>query len=258
MGSFTNEPLQYSDYSPQSTLQGEDPALMYSQPIHNRHHNAQPSDGRLIPYNSPMKATSRRHESDLIPSPYSLEYEGFYPDEAERPISCSSGKKDKWRRGDSPSLPLSPEYCYRSNTRPSPPLLSNSPLPRGKRRRSSSPPKPQSRRLISYDDLYQSRSRSPSRSSRTLDSHRPSKIYTCDNYGCGGQHSHDDCLSPMRCRGCRSSRHFWVNCSMICASCGYTGHTAAHCSEFFDGKDGRSRPLELSRYVLLLPIQACP
>ena len=222
---------------------------MYSQPIHRRHLNAMPSDGRLSPHNTPNKATNRRREAISSPSPYSPEYEGLNLGDTERPISLSTLKKDKWQRGDSPPLPPSPEEHYRSMRRPS-----ASPLPHGKRRRSSSPPRPQSKRLIRYNDLYSSRPRSTSGSSRTIQSSRPAKIYTCDNCGCGGQHSLDHCPLPMRCRGCRSKRHFQSACTQVCVHCGHTGHNVAYCSGFVVGRDGRSRPLELSRYVILLSV----
>ena len=222
---------------------------MYSQPNHCRHHNAMPSDGRLTPHNTPIKAANRRREADSSPSAYSPEHEGLNPDDTERPISLSTLKKDKEQRGHSPPLPPSPEEHYRPMRRPS-----ASPLPRGKRRRSSSPPRPQSKRLIRYNDLYPSRSRSTSGSSRTIQSSRPGKIYTCDNYGCGGQHSLDHCPLPMRCCGCRSKRHFQSACTEVCVHCGHPGHNVAYCSEFVVGRDGRSRPLELSGYVILLSI----
>lgn len=204
---------------------------MYSQPTHRRHHNAMPSNGRLTPYNTPIKATTRRRESDLSPSRH-------------RP---DTSNKDKWQRGDSPPLPPSPHERYRSTTRPSPPPVSTSPLPRGRRRRSSSRTKSRSKRLICYDDLYPSRSRSPSGPSRTIDSYRPIEMYMCDNYGCRGQHSHDQCPLPMRCRGCHSKQHFCVNCPHTCVHCGYTGHNVAYCYQFVVDRDGISRPLELSR-----------
>lgn len=231
---------------------------MYSQSTYRCNHNPMPSEKRLSPYNKLIKATTRRREFGLSPSPYRPEHEGLYPNKAERPIMSSTLKTNKWRRGDSTPLPPSPEERHRSTKRPSPPTLSNLPLPYKKRRRLSSPPEPQSRRPICYDDLYPSHSLYPWELSPTPDFYRPSKIHTCDNYDCGGEHSHDDCLLPMRCRGCRSTTHFYVNCTQVCGSCGHTGHNLAYCSEFFVGRDGRSRHLELSRYMLFLSMQACP
>ncbi len=239
MGSLTNDPLNYFDYSDLAS-QEEDLAFLYSRPAHRPTQDAKPSGGRLTLYNDSPMGTSR-HGFHLTPSPSRSDRKATSLDEARRSISGNITKKNKWPRGKSPPLPHTRGERNRSR----------SPLSR-------TPPREYSRRLVDYNELYPSRSRSPVSSSRTLDFYRPGKIYTCDNYGCGGQHSHNDCPLPMRCRGCNSKRHFWVNCSMLCVNCGYIGHNVAYCFEFVVGKDGRSRPRQLSRYIFLYFLPGCP
>lgn len=242
MGSLTNDPLNYFDYSPHLE---EDLAFLYSRPVHRPTHDAKPSGGRLTPYNDSPVGTSHNGNFHLTPSPSRSDRKATSSDEARRSISGNITKKNKWPRGNSPPLPHTRGERNRSRSPLSP--------PRSKRRRSRTPPRDYSRRLVDYNELYPSRSRSPVSSSRAFDFYRPGKIYTCDNYGCGGQHSHNDCPLPMRCRGCNSTRHFWVNCSMLCVNCGYVGHNVAYCSDFIVGKDGRSRPWKLSRYIYFVP-----
>lgn len=258
MGSLTNKQRDYSNYFPQLTSQEEDLAFLYSRPTNRPAQDAMPSGGRLTPYNDSLMGTSRHHNFDLTPSPICSDREATCSDEARISISDSITKNSKWRRGDSPPLTHSRGERYHSRTPSPPPLLHSSPPPRSKRRPSRTPPRDHFRRLVSYNELYPSRSRSPPSSSWAIDTCRPRKNYTCDNYGCGGQHSHDDCPLPMRCHGCRSKRHFTNACIQVCVSCGHTGHNVAYCSEFVVSGDGRSRPLELSRYIILPSIQACP
>ena len=203
------------------------------------------SDGRRALL---IKATTGHRESNFSSSPHCPQYQESHHSESEKPILLDKSKKDKPRRIASLPMPPSPKEHHQSTTQPSPSPLSASPRPREKRRRSSSPPKPESKRPVSYDDLH---SYFPPRSSQI-------RTRICDNYGCGRQHSHDDCPLPMRCRGCHSTLHFAGRCHQVCGKCGYTGHNQSYCSDFWVGRDGKSRPVIWSRYMILLSVQACP
>lgn len=68
------------------------------------------------------------------------------------------------------------------------------------------------------------------------------KMYTCDNYGCRGMHSHSDCPLPTVCWGCRATDHWWSRCKAQCSKCGRRQHIAKYCGEFDPWREDRSRP----------------
>ena len=101
------------------------------------------------------------------------------------------------------------------------------------------PDPPTTQKMIAVSDfkLAGSLPRRPSKKVRR-DGNKP---MICDNAGCSGNHSHDNCKMPRQCKGCGSLDHFWGRCKRRCDLCGTEKHAAELCFTIPVGEDLKIR-----------------
>ena len=60
----------------------------------------------------------------------------------------------------------------------------------------------------------------------------------CDNWHCGGTHSHNSCQMKARCKGCEIPQdHYFAQCKSYCWACNSDWHTVRICHLHTEGKN---------------------